>query len=54
MSLTLDPVPPSQTISWCAGQDGAAADDLGRPEVLEHAAISKQLRMTAVSRQVLD
>jgi hypothetical protein len=54
MSLTLEPVPPSQTITWCAGQDGAATDDLERPEVLEHAAISKQLRMTAVSRQTPD
>ena len=48
MSLTLEPVPPSQTNTWPAEQLGPAVDARERPEVLVHAAMSEQTTMTAV------
>jgi hypothetical protein len=48
MSLTLEPVPPSQTITWPALQDGPAVDDLVRPDVLVQAVTSMLIIMTAV------
>jgi hypothetical protein len=54
MSLTLEPVPPSQTNTWPGEQLGPAVDGRERPEVLLQAAMSEQTTITVVRFNIPD